>query len=109
MCGNEKPDESRAQNADATEILAPSGHGGARQALTELRRVINPTWFRLRRKLGSPRHDISRHQHRLSHSQWLRDESADDLVANALTAVLVAACLCVRGVSAMLHMRLFFV
>ena len=56
--GHKNPDESRGTKSDATEAVVPSGHDGARQALSELRRMIDPHWHRFGSIL-SRRHDVA--------------------------------------------------
>ncbi len=65
---HESPDASRDTKSDAAEAAVPPGHDGARQALSELRRMIDPERDRFgdllpaRHDVADKRRDLKRHR-----------------------------------------------
>ena len=91
---------------DATCTATPHGHGDARQALSELRRIVDAERHRIRRKLIRVRHKIRRDENRMNQLNRTRRERSGDLVTDALAAVAIAGLLIFRRGLAMLHLRL---
>ena len=91
---------------DAKKLAAPRGHGDARQALSELRRIVDAERHRIRRKLIRVRHEIRRDENRMNQLNRVRSERSRDLVANALTAVAIAGRLILRRGLALFHLSL---
>ena len=85
-----------AEKADAENTVAPSGHDDARQALSELRRIVDAERHRIRRELIGVRHKIRRDENRGGQPNRLRRERCEDLVANALTTIAVTGRLILR-------------
>lgn len=103
----------RAKSLTLRKCAAPSGHDAARQALRELRRIIDAARHRIRRAV-IPRHqDIRLYESRIRCPHMLQHQRGDHDVADALTIVPVAGIVIVwNGASCtcfMLHLRVLVV
>lgn len=85
--GGENLDERRGTNTDAAEAAVPSGHDGARQALSDLRRMIDPEWDRIRRELIGLRQKAGRLHHHRHHANRLCEGGRNHLMADALATI----------------------
>ena len=88
------------------KTAAPSGRGSARQPLSELRRIVDADRHRIRRKFIGMRNKGCRREPSISHPHRLRGKRRNDLVANALAAVVLNRSLFVRHRLAVLYLRL---
>ena len=103
------PTKCRGEKPDAARFAAPSGRGDARQALSELRRIVDAARHRIRRKFIRVRHKRRRHESHIRDPQRLRCERSDNLMANALAAIATARSLVLRNRLPMLCLGRFAV
>ena len=109
-CGHEKPRRNvGAKNLTLRDSPPPSGRDDARQALSELRRIVDAARHRIRRKLIRVRHKRRRHESHIRDPQRLRCERSDNLMANALAAIATARSLVLRNRLPMLCLGRFAV
>ena len=87
--GHDDTDASRSAKLTQQKASFPSGHDGARRALSELRRMIDPERDRIRRDLRHLRIDELSLRHDAGHG-W-RDAALvrQSLVANAVAILLM--------------------
>ncbi len=87
---------------DAVKVVVPSGHDGARQALRELRRILDAERHRIRRKLIRVRHATRRDNERGNQPHWLKRDRWDSLVTNALAAITAVGSLVIGAIRPLL-------
>ena len=73
---------------DAKKLAGPHGHGDARQALSELRRIVDAARHRIRGKLIRCQTDFlqDKHQHRQPHR--CRGDIRENLMAETLAPII---------------------
>ncbi len=82
----------------------PPRHDGARQALSELRRILNADWHCIRRNLVRRNNKIALHQRYCSHTHRFEQDRCHHLMTSTLTTIAVCRGLLIRGSLAMLDL-----
>ena len=90
------PDEGRGGKPDAERIAGPARHGEARQGLSELGRIIDAAWHRIRRIFIRLGHEIQKHERRAGGTHRFGRHRGEDLVAETMTVIGLAGGLLIR-------------
>ena len=75
---------SRGEKTDAMKVTAPTRHDGARQALSELRRIVDAERKRFKGKFIPMRNKIRQDQHRRNDAWGESRVTNENLMADAL-------------------------
>ena len=83
------PANCRGEKPDATDVAAPPGHDDARQALGELRRIVDAERHRIRGKFIPMRNEIRRGQNCWRDTHRFNCMGSENLMTEALTLYLL--------------------